>query len=119
MNVDETILCCAWRDEKARKLCFLTSTDSTAISVPVPGKRGKPPKEKPLMVTDYNMNMNGCDMADQAVAYFGVQERKQKKWWKKIFYWMIELAQFNALVITLWLILTIVDFPSATSKDGF
>ncbi|GFN79357.1 PiggyBac transposable element-derived protein 4 [Plakobranchus ocellatus] len=43
--------------------------------------------------------MNGCDRMDQNVAYYGVFKRKTKKWWEKIFFWILEVTQMNAYVL--------------------
>ena len=43
--------------------------------------------------------MNGCDKADQMLSYYGHHQRKSVKWWKKIFYWLIELAQVNSFIL--------------------
>ncbi|GFO22528.1 PiggyBac transposable element-derived protein 4 [Plakobranchus ocellatus] len=36
---------------------------------------------------------------DQRIAYYGVFERKSVKWWKKLFYWILEIAQVNTLIL--------------------
>ena len=43
--------------------------------------------------------MNGCDRADQLAGYYNIFNRKTYKWWKKLFFWMIELSQINAMVL--------------------
>ena len=53
-------------------------------------------KQKPAVIHSYNFSMNGCDRADQMVGYYGLQTRKSKKWWKKIFYWILEVTCSNA-----------------------
>lgn len=53
----------------------------------------------PEVVDDYNQSMNGCDKVDQMVNYYGHYQRKTTKWWKRIFYWLIEVAQINAFII--------------------
>ena len=51
------------------------------------------------MVDDYNHNVGGCDLMDKCVSYNGVFQRKSRKWWKKVFHWVLEVAQINALVL--------------------
>ncbi|CAG5133549.1 unnamed protein product [Candidula unifasciata] len=43
--------------------------------------------------------MNGCDLLDQRVGYYGIHCRKSIKWWKKIFLWMFEIVQVNSYII--------------------
>ena len=59
----------------------------------------KPESTKPITVGEYNVFMNGCDRADHMVGYYNVFGRKTYKWWKKLFYWIIELAKMNSLVL--------------------
>ncbi|KAI8785376.1 piggyBac transposable element-derived protein 4 [Biomphalaria glabrata] len=90
-------LCVAWQDKKAKKPCIMVSTKSTNRIINVQQKRSV--VEKPEMVHDYNMMMNGCDRADQMLSYYSVHSRKSMKWWKKVFFWILEIAQINALII--------------------
>ena len=43
--------------------------------------------------------MNGCDRADQMTGYYNIYQRKTVKWWKKLFYFMIEATQTNACIL--------------------
>ncbi|GFO12719.1 PiggyBac transposable element-derived protein 4 [Plakobranchus ocellatus] len=43
--------------------------------------------------------MNGCDRADQNLGYYGVQDRRSTKWWKKLYFWAIEIGQLNAFIL--------------------
>lgn len=88
------MLCVAWRDKKANKPVILVSTNAKAESIEVAGG-----KTKPSAIHDYNFNMNGCDRADQMINYYGLQKRKSKKWWKKIFFWVLEIACVNAHIL--------------------
>lgn len=90
-------LCVMWRDKKARKPCVVVSTEANAKTVVV--KEGRAQVEKPEMIDIYNQRMNGCDKADQMVSYYGNHKRKSMKWWKKLFYWIIEITQVNAHII--------------------
>ena len=45
-----------------------------------------------------NKYMNGVDKCNQYLNYYSL-ERKAKKWWKKVFYRMLELCSINALVL--------------------
>ena len=56
-------------------------------------------KLKPAMVDSYNQFMNGCDRADQNLGYYGVQDRKSKKWWKKLYFWALEIVHVNAFTL--------------------
>ena len=84
----------AFRDKKAKKpVLMATSAGATGTSFTKSGK------EKPSIVVDYNNYMNGCDRADQLLGYYGFQKRRTHKWWKKIFFWFMEVIFQNAFVL--------------------
>jgi hypothetical protein len=87
----------AWRDKKARKPVVIATSRYGVDNVTVARKSGE--VTIPLVIDEYNQCMNGCDRADQMVNYYGHYHRKTMKWWKRLFYWLLEIAQFNAYVI--------------------
>ena len=93
LSEDNKMMCVAWRDKKANKPVYVTSTKGKVENVTVKGK------QKPAVIHSYNFSMNGCDRADQMVGYYGLQTRKSKKWWKKIFYWILEITCSNAYIL--------------------
>lgn len=93
----EDIMCVTWRDKKAKKPVVMVSTKSVAEMVTAARRHGE--SVKPAMVHAYNKAMNGCDKADQNIGYYGPFGRKSNKWWRKIFFWMLEIAQFNSHIL--------------------
>jgi hypothetical protein len=91
------ILVTAWRDKKAKKPVVVVSTACSVGDTTVKRKSGD--VVIPKVINEYNLNMNGCDRADQLVSYYGMHERKTMKWWKKLFYWSLEIAQVNAFIL--------------------
>ena len=55
--------------------------------------------EKPIVADYYNQYMSGCDRADQMVGYYGHQTRRSTKWWKKLFFWAMEIAMMNSFIM--------------------
>ena len=53
----------------------------------------------PEVVHSYNHSMNGCDKVDQMIAYYGHYTRKSCKWWKRLYYWSLEISQVNAFIL--------------------
>ena len=43
--------------------------------------------------------MNGCDRADQMISYYSTHNRKTRKWWKKLFLWILEVTQVTAHIL--------------------
>ena len=52
----------------------------------------------PDIISDYNTFMGGVDLADQVMCYYAVG-RKTMKWWRRVFWRMIDHAITNSYVI--------------------
>ena len=52
-------------------------------------------KLKPVVVHDYNQ---GVDKLDQIASYYSFLH-KSVKWWRKVFFWLLEVAVINAFII--------------------
>ena len=50
------------------------------------------------MIDDYNQHMLGVDKLDQFASYYSFLH-KSVKWWRKVFFWMLEVAVINAYII--------------------
>ena len=83
-----------WKDKKAKKLVIIVSTHGMEV---VKGKRKT--VEKPLVINAYNISMNGCNRLDQYVSYYSNLSRKTVKWWKRLFFWIIEVSQVNSYIL--------------------
>ncbi|XP_063924603.1 piggyBac transposable element-derived protein 4-like [Zophobas morio] len=64
----------------------------------------------PEAVIDYNRNMNFVDKFDQLSSY--KIDRRSKKWWHRIFFYLLDAAVINAYCIYKSL-----DVPELSSKD--
>ena len=53
---------------------------------------------KPEVILDYNKYMLGVDKIDQLVSYYSFIH-KSVKWWRKVFFWLLEVAVVNSYVI--------------------
>ena len=67
-------------------------------------KRPKGAKEKkstpcPSMIVDYNQNMGGVDLMDQYLSYYYLTTKRSLKWWKKVFWRLIDICVLNSWVI--------------------
>ena len=59
---------------------------------------GKLDKKKPKAIQEYNHAMGGVDKADQMGVYYSFQ-RKSFKWWKKVFFWLLEVSVVNSYIL--------------------
>lgn len=57
-----------------------------------------PSRLKPLVIDQYNRYMLGVDRLDQRMSYYHF-ERKTVRWWRKVFFWIVEVAMVNSYII--------------------
>ena len=50
------------------------------------------------MIVDYNKHMLGVDKLDQMISYYSFLH-KTIKWWRKVFFWILEVATMNAYIL--------------------
>ena len=95
----EHLLALTWRAEKKTKPVIMLSTNSSAGTVTLPSRRTSAEAAvKPVVVHTYNQHMNGVDIADQHSTYYSFL-RKTVKWWRKLFFWLLETAVVNSYVM--------------------
>ncbi len=87
-----TIMAVHWKDK--RDVFMMSSFHGNAENVIE--RFGNEEVSKPEMISDYNLNMGGVDKCDQFLSYYNIG-RKSKKWWKKVFFRMVELCIVNAM----------------------
>ena len=76
---------------------LLQYTNNTCTHTAYSHRRGHL-KEKPTVVADYNLYMLGVDKLDQMMSYYSFLH-KSVKWWRKVFFWLLEVAVVNAYII--------------------
>ena len=54
--------------------------------------------EEPQVVVDYNNHMLGVDKLDQLASYCSFLH-KSVKWWRKVFFWCVEVAVINPYIV--------------------
>lgn len=77
----------------------MASNSAGTEMVNIPSKvPGRPDRLKPKVIDAYNKAMGGVDKADQLAVYYCFQ-RKSIKWWKKVFFWLLETAVVNSYIL--------------------
>ncbi|XP_037774510.1 piggyBac transposable element-derived protein 4-like [Penaeus monodon] len=71
-------------------------TCSKVVTLP-PNRRGVE-RSKPEVVVDYNNGMKGVDLSDQLAQSYP-STKKTVKWYKKIFFYLLDMTTTNALAI--------------------
>ncbi len=59
---------------------------------------GQTLKVKPVVVHDYNQHMLGVDKLDQLASYYSFLH-KSVKWWRKVFFWLVEVTVVNSYIL--------------------
>lgn len=83
-----------WRDKKDVAL-LSTLHDLTKVDVQ---KRNKV-VSKPQVVIDYNDTMGGVDRVDQHLSDYALPRKRGKKYYKKLFFHLLDLALWNSFVM--------------------
>ena len=96
---NDHLMALTWRAKKKKAPVVMLSTECSAQMVTVPSRHsGAAAQEKPTAVHTYNQNMNGVDISDQYTATYPFT-RKTIKWWRKVFFWLIDLSVTNSYAL--------------------
>lgn len=95
---DDRFLALEWRAPSKKKSLVMLSTQSSAQMTTVRRRWNQETIEKPVVVNEYNHSMNGVDTADQNSVYYRFI-RKTRKWWRKLFFWLLEVTVVNSYLL--------------------
>ena len=93
------LLACVWMDK--RIIHFLTTLHAATLDASVKRRTKDGTQEDvrcPPCLPDYQAHMRGVDRGDQLMSYYNVG-RRSRKWWKRVFAYLIEVACLNAYVL--------------------
>ena len=96
----EKLTACIWRDR--RDVLMLTTMHKQSVTTVLKrpkGERNKQPLPCPTCIADYNQHMGGVDLMDQQLSYYSLTQRRSLKWWKKLFWCLIDIAVINSWII--------------------
>lgn len=87
----------AWRDK--RPVHMLTTYYNAATqSVTRHSRSGIDRISKPTVIVEYTANMGAVDRADHLCTSYNF-DRKSIKWWRKLFFWLTEVAAVNSFIL--------------------
>ena len=80
-----------------KRYVFAMSTLHGNEMISITTKVSTEPINKPKLIADYNTNMSGVDLCDQLLVYYALN-RKTTKWWKRLFFRLLDLSDINAMI---------------------
>nr|XP_054750234.1 piggyBac transposable element-derived protein 4-like [Lytechinus pictus] len=93
-------MCVVWMDKKP--VTLLTTLDGPGEDVKRirsrQGVDGHREISRPTAISTYNKHMGGVDKADQLIQYY-LHQHRSLKWWKRIFFHLLETTLVNAHII--------------------
>ena len=95
-----TIQCLVWQD---KMLVSLVNTAYDPLAIKTVNQKNKDGSicvvTCPESVKAYNTFMGGVDLADAKRKTYSCSRRSKKKWWHRLFYFVIHIAIVNALML--------------------
>lgn len=89
-----------WHDRKDVTMLSTAHNQSIDIVMKRPkGSRDKVQMPCPTCICDYNAYMGGVDLTDQHISYYSLTQRRTIKWWKKVFWRMVDISILNSWII--------------------
>lgn len=93
------LTCVRWKEKKRDVFLLSTKYRNEMTTVRRKGEGGQARTiDAPMIVDDYNKNMGGVDVGDQLLVYYALG-RKTLKWWRHVFWRLIELGIVNAYLL--------------------
>lgn len=91
---DDKVMILMWQDKRLVTM-MTTYYDASSMTVQQRTKAGLVPQKKPTVIACYTKNMGGVDRSDHLCGSYNF-ERKSVKWWRKVFYWILEVCITNS-----------------------
>lgn len=87
----------AWQDK--RPVLMLSTVHGSAVQIVTRHSRaGTVQVSKPVVIIDYTAKMGAVDRADHLCTSYNFG-RKSVKWWRKSFFWLLEVACVNSFIL--------------------
>jgi len=93
---DTSLLATKWKDKRCVHMLSNYHQPEDVGQVKRKEKNGQTIEVPcPQVVIDYNSNMNGVDIFDQRLSYYKI-DRRSKKWWHRIFFYLLDASIVNS-----------------------
>ena len=93
----DNVMALGWQD---RRLILMLSTWHNGDTAPHHRwrKGNQEDVEKPVVISDYTAHMGAVDRSDHYCSSYSFT-RKTLKWWRKLFFWLIEVSLVNSFLM--------------------
>lgn len=99
-DLTDKIIAVWWQDRRnVLALSTMHNTSAASVMKRPKGSHEKIPLPCPTIITDYNQYMGGVDLMDQHLSYYSLTTRRTLKWWKKVFWRLVDISIVNAWII--------------------
>ena len=95
---DDKVIFLAWQDKRQVFFMLTTYYDAGTKTVPRRTKSGVVEVHKPTTIIEYTAKMGAVDRADHLCTSYNFA-RKSVKWWRKLFFWMLDVAAVNSFIL--------------------
>ncbi|XP_064618404.1 piggyBac transposable element-derived protein 4-like [Liolophura sinensis] len=92
----DNVMVTNWVDKRCVTLISTCYNGNETVEKQIKGR--DTPVVKPNVVEKYNCYMGGVDKCDQLNQYYSFA-RRSLKWYKKVFFWLIELCAINSYIL--------------------
>ena len=92
----DKMLALAWKDK--RNVVMISTWHNSMQNMRRKVKNNVEQFRKPVVICDYNKHMGWVDVSDQYISSYSFI-RKSKKWWRKMFFWLLEVAVVNSFIL--------------------
>lgn len=94
-TIDNKVMVLLWQDKRPVLMLSTFHDDTSTCQI---RRRGGSIVEKPTVIAAYNLGKGGVDHHNQMSASYNFN-RKSLKWWRKMFFWLTEVATVNSFIL--------------------
>jgi Transposase IS4 len=94
---DNELMALTWQDKRP-VIMLSTYHDASVQPIKRRTRAGEETIQKPSVIVDYTAKMGAVDHADQMCGSYNFA-RKSFKWWRKMYFWLLEVAVTNSFVL--------------------
>lgn len=95
---DNKVMALQWKDKRIVSMCSTVYTADTKEVQRIVARDNLLTISKPVVILEYTKYMGAVDRVDQYCGSYAFL-RKSVKWWRKMFFWLLEVAIVNSFML--------------------